>query len=43
LKGKQIMTDTANLPAADYIDPVEELAREARDNIENALKFNKGK
>jgi hypothetical protein len=32
---------TANLPT-NYTDPIEELAREARDNIENALKFVKG-
>jgi hypothetical protein len=37
------MTDTANLPTTNYIDPIEELANEARNNIENALKFTKGK
>jgi hypothetical protein len=35
------MTDTINLPT-NYVDPVEELAAEARNNIENALKFVKG-
>jgi hypothetical protein len=35
------MTDTTNLPT-NYIDPVEELAAEARNNIENTLKFVKG-
>ena len=33
--------ETQNLPTT-YIDPVEELANEARNNIENALKFVKG-
>jgi hypothetical protein len=41
MKGKQTMSDTTNLPT-NYIDPIEELANEARNNIENALKFNKG-
>jgi hypothetical protein len=34
-------SETQNLPTA-YVDPVEELAAEARNNIENALKFVKG-
>lgn len=34
-------SETQNLPTA-YVDPVEELAAEARNNIENTLKFVKG-
>jgi hypothetical protein len=35
-------SETQNLPTTTYVDPVEELAAEARNNIENALKFVKG-
>jgi hypothetical protein len=34
-------SETQNLPTTTYVDPVEELAAEARNNIENALKFDK--
>jgi hypothetical protein len=36
-----MISETQNLPTA-YVDPVEELAAEARNNIENTLKFVKG-